>query len=156
MSQDDKPLSIKHQHFIEFILVDQMDVVEAYMKVYPRATKESAQSKAPKLLKKVRKSSFYVQKSRKMSEKMDVSIENIVKDLQRVVREGFGSDIYEEHISPKTGEIHTLTKRTKNLNAVNKASETIAKLFGYFPDQRLKIEQNTEHSGGIDINVNFS
>ncbi len=154
--KDKSQLSTKRKSFIDNYFANGRNGTKAYMAAYPDSNESSAASSATKLLKIIEKHPYFAQKSQEFQEQCGISVQKLVDELREIMTMGKGAEYLEEALTP-TGEPVTLKKHSKNLSASVNAVDKIAKLFGYYPEQKLKIDAETknEHSGQMDINVNF-
>ena len=79
----EKELSDKHKAFIDLYFEYKLNAFKAYKKVYPNCAENSALTHSSKLLKKCQKSSYFIEKTQKTSEKSEINFEWWTKQLKK-------------------------------------------------------------------------
>jgi 4-hydroxy-L-threonine phosphate dehydrogenase PdxA len=144
----EKELSDKHKRFIDLYFEYKLNAFKAYKEVYPKAQEASALTESAKLLKKLRKTSHFIKKTSKNSEKSEISFEWWTKQLKKVASIGLG----ELEIEKTNKEGIKYTTKHMDLKASSDALDKLAKAFLFYPSEKQKIEiYGTGEGGKIEI-----
>jgi 4-hydroxy-L-threonine phosphate dehydrogenase PdxA len=144
----EKELSEKHKRFIDLYFEYKLNAFKAYREVYPNAAEASALTKSVKLLKEVQKSSYFIEKRQKTSEKSEINFEWWTKQLKKIASIGVG----ELEIEKTNKEGEKYKTKHMDLKASSDALDKLAKAFLFYPTEKQKIEiSGTGENGKIEI-----
>lgn len=144
----EKELSEKHKRFIDFYFEYKLNAFKAYREVYPDCAESSALGQSSKLLKKLQKTQYFIQKSTKKSEKSEISFEWWTKQLKKVASIGVG----ELEIEKTNKEGEKYKTKHMDLKASADALDKLAKAFLFYPTEKQKIEiSGTGENGKIEL-----
>ena len=142
MSEEE--LSEKHKAFINFYFEYKLNAFKAYREVYPNCSEKSSVEKSSTLLKKVKKSQYFIEKSQKIAEKSEINFEWWTKQLKKVASIGLG----ELEIEKTNKEGTKYKTKHMDLKASSDALDKLAKAFLFYPSEKQKLEISGIGEGG--------
>ena len=144
----EKELSDKHKAFIDLYFEYKLNAFKAYREVYTNCAERNALGESSKLLKKVQKTQYFIEKTQKTAEKSEINFEWWTKQLKKVASIGLG----ELEIEKRNKEGEKYKTKHMDLKASSDALDKLAKAFLFYPSEKQKLEiSGTGEGGKIEI-----
>lgn len=139
MCDPNKPLTDKHQAFVDFYLQNGRNATKAYEEVYGKKSGNSTCNLGSRLLQKVDKHPYFVEKIAELEKSFGVSFEWAVKMNKEILEDAMrGDDI------PTEGGFYTKKERMAALKAVKQITD----LFGWDAATKQKLEISGQGKNG--------